>query len=52
MVINDNEMRQEIEVELQSLDEEKFSGTLTVLEAKHGIYRDCLELASFDNFDK
>ena len=28
-----------------------FTGTITMTEAKHGIYRDCLGFVDFKNFD-
>ena len=51
IVANDNNMREEIEVELVSSNGLPFRGSITVLEAKHGIYRDCLGFADFSNFD-
>ena len=39
-------MREEIEIELLSLRGEPFTGSITMLEAKHGLYRDCLFLGS------
>ena len=44
-------MRQEIEIELLSCNDAKFTGSLTLQEAKHGIYRDCLGYKDFKNFD-
>ena len=32
-------------------DGEIFTGSLTIQEAKHGIYRDCLGFKDFKNFD-
>ena len=40
-----------IEIELISCDGEKFTGSLTMQEAKHGIFRDCLGFKDFKNFD-
>ena len=44
------EMRDEIEVELTT-DGQPFRGSITTLEAKHGIYRDGLGFCDFKNFD-
>ena len=44
-------MRQEIEIELLSCNDAKFTGSLTLQEAKHRIYRDCLGYKDFKNFD-
>ena len=46
---NDKGMREEIEVELKSLNGLPFTGTITLLEAKHGIFRDCLGFKDFKN---
>ena len=48
---NDGALREEIEIELLSCEDEKFTGSLTMQEAKHGIYRDCLGFKDFKNFD-
>ena len=45
------EMWEIIQVELSSQNEDRFIGSLTMLEAKHGIYRDCLGFSDFSNFD-
>ena len=44
-------LREEIEIELVSCEGEKFTGSLTMQEAKHGIFRDCLGFKDFKNFD-
>ena len=51
VISNDGALREEIEIELVSCDEDTFTGTLTMQEAKHGIYRDCLGFKDFSNFD-
>ena len=48
---NDGAMREEIEIELVSCEGENFTGSLTMQEAKHGIFRDCLGFRDFKNFD-
>ena len=48
---NDGAWREEIEIELRGENGEAFTGTITMQEAKHGIYRDCLEFRDFTNFD-
>ena len=50
-VTNNGSLREEIEVELVSCDGENFTGSLTMQEAKHGIFRDCLGFRDFKNFD-
>ena len=50
-VCNEGQMKQEIEIELLSCNDAKFTGSLTLQEAKHGIYRDCLGFKDFKNFD-
>ena len=50
-VKNESEHREEIEVELVSMNGQPFRGSITKLEAKHGIYRDCLGFKDFTNFD-
>ena len=50
-ISNEGSMRQEIEIELLSCEDEKFTGSLTMQEAKHGIFRDCLGFKDFKNFD-
>ena len=44
-------IREEIEIELLSCEGASFTGSLTMQEAKHGIYRDCLGFKDFKNFD-
>ena len=48
---NDGAWREEIEIELRGENGEAFIGTITMQEAKHGIYRDCLGFKNFTNFD-
>ena len=48
---NDRALREEIEVQFLSLNNEKFSGTITYQEAKHVIFKDCLGFGDFSNFD-
>ena len=50
-VFNEASFREEIEVELLTIDGQPFRGSITVLEAKHGIFRDCLGFKDFANFD-
>ena len=42
---------EETEVEMRNEDGESYNGTVTITEAKHGIYRDCLSFHDFKNFD-
>ena len=42
-------IREEIEIELLSCEGASFTGSLTMQEAKHGIYRDCLGFKDFKN---
>jgi hypothetical protein len=53
VVQNNGAMREELEVALETLNGNPFRGTLTFLEAKHGIFGDCLGLGgnNFNNFD-
>ena len=51
-VMNDGHMRQEIEIGLFTLNDNKFVGTITPQEAKFTIYRDCLGFVDFSNFDE
>ena len=51
LVSNEAGLREEIVVELCTVNNEPFRGSLTELEAKHGIYRDCLGFRDFSNFD-
>ena len=50
-VSNDRQMRQELEIALESMNGEVFRGTVTRQEAKFGIYRECLGFNDFSNFD-
>ena len=50
-VNNEKEMRQEIEIALESLNGEPFRGSLTRQEVKFQIYRECLGFTDFSNFD-
>lgn len=51
IVKNEKGLREEIEVELKTINGLPFSGSVTMIEAKHGIYRDCLGFRDFKNFD-
>ena len=42
VVKNTGCMMEEIEIEIQTMDDESFASRFTVIETKHGIYRDCL----------
>ena len=48
-ISNEKGMREEIEIELKTSNGSPFTGTITLLEAKHGIYRDCLGFKDFKN---
>ena len=48
---HDGAWREELEIELRGENGEAFTGTITMTEAKHGIYRDCLGFEDFKNFD-
>ena len=50
-VSNDGAWREEIEIEMRNEDNESYTGTVTMTEAKHGIYRDGLGFRDFKNFD-
>ena len=50
-VHNFEEMREEIEIEIGNSNGAQFTGTITMVEAKHGMYRDCLGFRDFSNFD-
>ena len=50
-VQNKGGMRQEIEIALEKLNGEPFRGTITPLEAKYGIYAECLGFPDFGNFE-
>ena len=50
-VNNEKEMRQEIEIALESMNGEQFRGSLTRQEVKFQIYKDCLGFTDFSNFD-
>ena len=50
-VTNSGAMREELKVKLVSCDRENFTGSLTMQEAKHGIFRDCMGFRDFKNFD-
>ena len=50
-VRNEGGLREEIEVALEKINGNPFRGTITQLEAKHGIYAECLGFGNFDNFD-
>jgi hypothetical protein len=48
---SDGAMRDEIEIEVQSKNDKKFTGTITQTEAKHLIYIGALKFNNHDNFD-
>ena len=50
-VVNEGALREEIEIELLSCGGKNFTGTITMQEAKHGIFRDCLRSETFKNFE-
>ena len=50
-VNHDGAWRELIEIELMNENGENFYGSITLNEAKHGIYRDCLGFTDFKNFD-
>ena len=43
--------REELEIELRHDDGESYTGTVTMQEAKYGIFRDSLGFRDFKNFD-
>ena len=49
-ISNDKAMRQELEINLETLNGNPFRGTLTQLEAKYSIYKETLKL-DLSNFD-
>jgi hypothetical protein len=49
-VNNDAGMRQEIEVHFLTINGVKFTGSITHQEAKHVIFKGCLEFGDFSNF--
>ena len=51
VVTHDGAWREEIEIEMRNEDGESYIGTVTMTEAKHGIFRDCLGFTDFKNFD-
>ena len=50
-VVNDKHMRQELEVAIEKINGNIFRGTLTLQEAKHNIFKDCMKFYDFANFD-
>ena len=48
---NEGALREELEVEFNTLNGEKFYGSITPQEAKHVVFRECLGFADFSNFD-
>ncbi len=52
-VHNNGAMREELEIALESINGEPFRGTISFLEAKHGIFGGCLGLSdnNYENFD-
>ena len=48
---SDGAMRDEIEIEINTKNGKKFSGSITPLEVKHGIYIDKLGFTDHSNFD-
>ncbi len=51
VIKNDGAFREELEVQFDTLNGFKFSGTITPQEAKFNIFRDCLGFRDFSNFD-
>ena len=49
-ITNDKAMRQELEVNIETLNGTAFHGTITQLEAKHSVYKESLKL-DLNNFD-
>ena len=45
-------MREEIEIQFNLLNGKPFRGTITLSEAKHGIFKDALGFEDFSNFDE
>jgi hypothetical protein len=50
-VQNNGAMRVEIEIALEKLNGLPFRGTINPVEAKHGIYGQCLGFGNFENFE-
>ena len=50
-VSNDGAWREDVEIELWHEDGESYTGTVTMQEAKYGIYRDGLGFRNFKNVD-
>ena len=50
-VSNDGAWREELEIELRHDDGQSYTGTVTMQEAKYGIYHDSLGFKDFKNFD-
>ena len=50
-VSHDGGWRDEIEIEMRNEDGESYTGSVTMTEAKHGIYRDGIGFKDFKNFD-
>jgi hypothetical protein len=50
-VNNAGAMREELEVEIETINGNPFKGTITELEAKYKIYRDSLGYEKFSNFN-
>ena len=48
---NEGALREELEVEFNTINGEKFFGSITPQEAKHVVFRDCLGFGDFSNFD-
>ena len=49
-ITNDKAMRQELEINIETLNGNAFRGTITQLEAKHSVYKESLKL-DLSNFD-
>jgi hypothetical protein len=50
VINNDEALREELEVQFETLNGNKFSGTITNQEAKFNIFRCCLEFGDIANF--
>ena len=51
LVKNSGAMREEIDIQFDTLNGKPFRGTITPSEAKHGIYKEALGFEDFTNFD-
>ena len=50
-LVNNGALRQELEVSLETLNGDKFIGSITPQEAKHAIFKSCLGFSDLTNFD-